>query len=156
PAAASSSGGSSECAASVSIVPIFAARSTRKPKPRADTSKVSATNVPRSSPPGPRMQQATVISAGARPAKRPALLGAPPGLPPAQSVPCPAATSIPRMADVLIYADSMRSPELRHEIPVPVPDPFLYAERNGRRVAVVTAFEMPRLREAAPDVELIP
>jgi Xaa-Pro aminopeptidase len=60
------------------------------------------------------------------------------------------------MPDVLIYADSMRSPELRHEVPVPVPDPFLYAERNGRRVAVVTAFEMPRMREAAPGVELMP
>jgi len=60
------------------------------------------------------------------------------------------------MADVLIYADSIRSPELRHEVPVPVPDPFLYAEQNGRRVAVVTAFEMPRLREAAPGLELIP
>jgi Xaa-Pro aminopeptidase len=59
------------------------------------------------------------------------------------------------MADVLIYADSIRSPELRHEIPVPVTDPFLYAERNGRRVAVVTAFEMPRLREGAPGLELI-
>jgi Xaa-Pro aminopeptidase len=89
------------------------------------------------------MQHATVISAGTRLAKRSSLvLGT--------------VSSIPRVGDVLIYADSIRSPELRHEIPVPVPDPFLYAERNGRRVAVVTAFEIPRITEAAPGVELIP
>ena len=33
------------------------------------------------------------------------------------------------MANVLIYADTVRSPELRHEIPLTIPDPFLYAER---------------------------
>jgi Xaa-Pro aminopeptidase len=49
------------------------------------------------------------------------------------------------MADVLIHADSIRSAEMRHEVPVPVPDPFLYAERNGRRVAVVTSFETERI-----------
>ena len=34
--------------------------------------------------------------------------------------------------DVLIYADTLRSPELRHEIPAGIGDPFLYAERDGR------------------------
>ena len=29
------------------------------------------------------------------------------------------------MTDVLIYADSMGNAEMRHEVPVPVPDPFL-------------------------------
>jgi len=38
------------------------------------------------------------------------------------------------VGDVLIYADSMRSPELRHEVPVAVADPFLYVERDGRRI----------------------
>ncbi len=51
------------------------------------------------------------------------------------------------MPDVLIYADTVRSPELRHEIPLSVPDPFLYVERNGSRHAVVSALELPRLRE---------
>ena len=37
------------------------------------------------------------------------------------------------MTDVLIYGDTIRSPELRHEVPVAVPDPFLYVERNGDR-----------------------
>jgi Xaa-Pro aminopeptidase len=58
--------------------------------------------------------------------------------------------------DVLIYGDSMRSPEIRHEVPVPIPDAFLFAEHDGRRIAVVTAFEVPRIAEAAPDVETIP
>jgi Xaa-Pro aminopeptidase len=49
--------------------------------------------------------------------------------------------------DVLIYADTVRSPELRHEIPLSVPDPFLYLERNGTRHAVVSSLELPRLRE---------
>jgi Xaa-Pro aminopeptidase len=53
--------------------------------------------------------------------------------------------------DVLIYADTIRSPELRHEVPVAVPDPFLYFERNGSRVAMVGSFEVERLREAGID-----
>jgi Xaa-Pro aminopeptidase len=50
------------------------------------------------------------------------------------------------MADVLIYGDTIRSPELRHEVPVSIPDPFAYAERNGTRYAFVNALEAPRLR----------
>ncbi|MDP8911104.1 MAG: Xaa-Pro peptidase family protein [Actinomycetota bacterium] len=51
------------------------------------------------------------------------------------------------MPDVLIYADTSRSPELRHEVPLTVPDPFLYAERDGTRFAVASSLEVPRLRE---------
>ena len=60
------------------------------------------------------------------------------------------------MSDVLLYADSVRSPEMRHEVPVAVPDAFLYAEHDGRRVAVISAFEGPRLAVAAPEIEMIP
>lgn len=49
------------------------------------------------------------------------------------------------VADVLIYGDTIRTPELRHEVPVAIPDPFLYAERNGARHVVLTSFEIPRL-----------
>ena len=35
------------------------------------------------------------------------------------------------MPDVLMYADTFRSPELRHEVPLGVPDPFLYVEQDG-------------------------
>ena len=52
------------------------------------------------------------------------------------------------MADVLIFADSVVSPEMRHEVPVMVPDPFLYAEKDGKRYSVSTAFEVGRLAES--------
>jgi Xaa-Pro aminopeptidase len=58
--------------------------------------------------------------------------------------------------DVLIYGDTMRSPELRHEVPVPIPDGFLYAEKDGRRVVVLHSLEIPRVREDAPDLEILP
>jgi len=51
------------------------------------------------------------------------------------------------VGDLLIYGDTVRSPELRHEVPVPVPDPFLYVERNGSRYAFVGSLEIPRMQE---------
>jgi Xaa-Pro aminopeptidase len=57
--------------------------------------------------------------------------------------------------DVLIYGDTVRSPELRHEIPVAVPDPFAYVERNGSRYAFVGSLEVPRMREL-DELEAIP
>jgi Xaa-Pro aminopeptidase len=56
---------------------------------------------------------------------------------------------------VLVYADSIRSPEMRHEVPLPVPDPLLYLEQDGRRTVVATAFELQRIAEVAPDIETI-
>ncbi len=47
--------------------------------------------------------------------------------------------------DVLIYADTTRSPEMRHEVPIGIPDPFLYVERDGSRHVVVTSFEIDRV-----------
>ncbi len=49
------------------------------------------------------------------------------------------------MTDVLIYADTFRSPELRHEVPLGVPDPFLYAEKDGKKHIVIGSMEIPRL-----------
>jgi len=51
------------------------------------------------------------------------------------------------VSDVLIYADSVRSPELRHEVPISITDPFLYLERNGSRHVVIGSLELPRARE---------
>jgi Xaa-Pro aminopeptidase len=50
------------------------------------------------------------------------------------------------VADVLIYADTGRSAEMRHEVPIAIPDPFLYVERDGTRHVVVTSFELDRVR----------
>jgi len=57
--------------------------------------------------------------------------------------------------DVLIYGDTIRSPELRHEVPLAIPDPFLYLERDGRRVVAIHQLEIPRLREHA-HLEILP
>jgi Xaa-Pro aminopeptidase len=52
------------------------------------------------------------------------------------------------VTDVLIYGDTIRFPELRHELPIAVPDPFLYVEAGGRKHAVISSMEIPRLEEA--------
>lgn len=57
--------------------------------------------------------------------------------------------------DVLIYADTNRSADLRHEIPAAIGDPFLYAERDGRAVAVVSELDADNVRRARPGIELI-
>src|SRR3954466_3872684 len=49
------------------------------------------------------------------------------------------------MPDVLMYADTFRSPELRHEVPLGVPDPFLYAEKDGTKHIAVSSMEAARL-----------
>jgi Xaa-Pro aminopeptidase len=49
------------------------------------------------------------------------------------------------MADVLMYGDTFRSPELRHEVPLGVPDPFLYVERDDVKHIVIGSMEIPRL-----------
>jgi len=51
------------------------------------------------------------------------------------------------MADILIYGDTVRTPELRHEIPLTIPDPFLYAERDGARHVFIGSLELARVRE---------
>jgi Xaa-Pro aminopeptidase len=51
------------------------------------------------------------------------------------------------MADVLIYSDTVRSPELRHEVPLVIPDPFLYAEKDGKKHIVISSMEALRLNE---------
>jgi Xaa-Pro aminopeptidase len=48
---------------------------------------------------------------------------------------------------VLIYADSFRSADMRHAVPLAVPDPFLYAEHAGSRHVFCSSMEAGRLRE---------
>jgi Xaa-Pro aminopeptidase len=44
-----------------------------------------------------------------------------------------------------MYGDTFRSPELRHEVPLGVPDPFLYVELGGVKHIVIGSMEIPRL-----------
>ena len=59
------------------------------------------------------------------------------------------------MPDVLIVADTIRSPELRHEVPLAVPDPFLYAEVGGRRSVVVGSLEAGRIDELGLGIDVL-
>jgi Xaa-Pro aminopeptidase len=60
------------------------------------------------------------------------------------------------MPDVLIVGDTVRSPELRHEVPLAVPDPFLYAEVGGRRAVVVSSLEAGRIHELGIGLDVLP
>ena len=57
--------------------------------------------------------------------------------------------------DVLIHGDTHSSAALRHELPLGIIDPLSYFEVSGRRVAVIASMEAGRVKEAAPDVEVI-
>jgi Xaa-Pro aminopeptidase len=57
--------------------------------------------------------------------------------------------------DVLIVSDTVRSPELRHEVPLTIGDPFLYAEVGGRRSVVVSTLEAGRVRDLGTDLEVL-
>jgi Xaa-Pro aminopeptidase len=55
--------------------------------------------------------------------------------------------------DVLIYGDTIRHAELRHELPLIVPDPLLYAEVGGGRHAIVSSLERSRVAAVSDAVE---
>jgi Xaa-Pro aminopeptidase len=57
--------------------------------------------------------------------------------------------------NVLMFADTVRSPELRHEIPHTVADQFLYGEVGDSRFTVIRSLETQRMREI-PDLEVVP
>jgi Xaa-Pro aminopeptidase len=59
------------------------------------------------------------------------------------------------VTDLLLYGDTETSAALRHEVPIGIGDPFLYAEVNGRAFIESSALEAARLRRARPDAELI-
>jgi Xaa-Pro aminopeptidase len=58
------------------------------------------------------------------------------------------------VADLLFYGDTERSPAMRHELPVPIVDPFLLAVVDGRMHVVVSGIERGRVAAAAPDAVL--
>ena len=62
-------------------------------------------------------------------------------------IPLGAAGTITGMPDVVMFADTMRTPELRHEVPLQAPDEMIYVERNGTRQVYASALEVPRLDE---------
>lgn len=59
------------------------------------------------------------------------------------------------MPDLLLYADTLRSAAMRHEIPLAIGDPFIYAECAGQRYVVTWMGERDRIAAACPDIEII-
>jgi Xaa-Pro aminopeptidase len=55
--------------------------------------------------------------------------------------------------NVLIYGDTETSMTLRHEVPVPIGDAFLYLESDNRRAVLTNALEEARIARAVPDLE---
>ena len=59
------------------------------------------------------------------------------------------------MANLLLYGDTERSAALRHEIPIVIIDPLVYAELDGRAFIQASLLERDRLAAVRPDAELI-
>ena len=57
------------------------------------------------------------------------------------------------MPAVLICGDTLRSPELRHEVPLGILDAFLYLETDGRRAVLTNVLEADRIARQAPELE---
>ena len=60
------------------------------------------------------------------------------------------------MSSRLIVGDTVRVPELRHEVPLGIIDPFLFVEHGGRRHAVLVSLECDRVRELGLGIEVHP
>lgn len=63
--------------------------------------------------------------------------------------------TLPRMPALLLAGDTERSAALRHEIPVPIIDPLLFAEVDGRRYVLTTRLESDRIQRELPDAEVL-
>jgi Xaa-Pro aminopeptidase len=57
--------------------------------------------------------------------------------------------------DLLIHAGTVHGPELRHEVPAPILDPFLYGERDGRPFAVLSTLDEATVRAVRPEIEIL-
>ena len=55
---------------------------------------------------------------------------------------------------ILIHGDTVRTPELRHEVPLGIPDAFLYAEVDERRVVAIGAMEAMRVEGLGTGLEV--
>jgi Xaa-Pro aminopeptidase len=54
-----------------------------------------------------------------------------------------------------MYADTVHSPELRHEVPAAILDPFLYVEREGVCYALLSQLDAEEARAARSDLRVI-
>ena len=59
------------------------------------------------------------------------------------------------MRGLLLFGDTERSPAMRHEVPIAIGDPFLFAEVDGTRYVLTTSLEADRIRGAVPDIQVL-
>ncbi len=59
------------------------------------------------------------------------------------------------MPDLLLYDNTRRSAALRHEVPVLIGDPFLYAEVDGTTYIMSSSLEGDRIAAVRPDATLL-
>ena len=59
------------------------------------------------------------------------------------------------MLGLLLFGDTERSAALRHEIPLAVIDPLLFAEVEGRRTVMTSVLERDRICRILPEAEIL-
>jgi Xaa-Pro aminopeptidase len=59
------------------------------------------------------------------------------------------------MRGLLLAGDTERSAALRHEIPVAIGDPLLFADVDGRRYVLTTRLESARVQSELPDAKVL-
>ena len=59
------------------------------------------------------------------------------------------------MRGLLLWGDTVRSAALRHEIPLAIISPLLFAEVDGRRVVLTSWLERDRVARVLPDAEVL-
>ncbi|HUK95936.1 MAG TPA: M24 family metallopeptidase [Gaiellaceae bacterium] len=59
------------------------------------------------------------------------------------------------MRGLLLFGDTIRSAALRHEIPIAIIDPLLFAEADGRKYVLTSYLERDRVKRVLPDAELL-
>jgi Xaa-Pro aminopeptidase len=59
------------------------------------------------------------------------------------------------MRGVLLFGDTERSAALRHEVPIAIVDPLLFAEVDGRQHVLTSASSTARVKRALPDAEVL-
>ena len=59
------------------------------------------------------------------------------------------------MRGLLLAGDTERSAALRHEIPVPIIDPLLFGEVDGRRYVLTTRLESDRVQRELPEAQML-
>ena len=58
-------------------------------------------------------------------------------------------------AELLVYADTVRSATMRHEVPLAIIDPFAFAQSDGRTIVMISSLEADRVQAALPHAEVI-